>query len=383
MDDEGSIYLVYYKSLFITRLYCKDNETSSSQSPDLLENTVRESVKRHNNYHTHKLNIDLNRGSNDITIVKEEQKTSITPRLEIVLFYEFEYLSCIKNLFENLSYPKGLQISIKKEKVNKDVSCMGKDNTNIETIYKSNMKLFFKKENEDFAHEIARALVDGRFGDINTNISCTGLYPDRIIMECTRSRSALSYHERLGPLLKHSSVIRSEYNVFGDNCVIGVWSQFPFKQIFTDDVVLSRLTLQDRGPCKFDSVGEKVIHLRYRLKNGSISGQQESLERLRDYILGNITISYAKIVHLSSDWCYTTKFTSNGLKKKKYYLVVLEILIHKNNSRAIGNFRIEHQDELQNIIEEGLHLTQSRNLDLDEQQLEIGTYYAKEMSKIV
>jgi hypothetical protein len=358
----GTMYLVYNNSRFVTRLYIKDDSED-------IEDALKRLLDQHNSFR--KTNLQRK----DLTVKKEENFKQPEKTINISLFKEFKYLEQLRNRIENLPFPKGLQVTI--EQATESVKDTDKTRQRSLPIYESNMKLLYLKDDEGFARGVAKWLM---LEPSVLNAKCTYKSGDRIIMECTlpAETDTLSKQERWGPLFEQKQA-NPKKGRFSKNCEIRVYSQFQFNQYFKD--CIKGVTFISKGVCKFDSVGRSTVQLGYTLRNGEPLGEKPSLDVLRDYILKTVKIPRHTLVSKSSSWINSARFTSKGLKCTEYYLVVIDV---EPEEKVVNNFRIENEDQLDQIIEEGLSLmtleTIEKSSEIDDEQLEIQMNYAKDIS---
>lgn len=245
------MYSIFHRSRFITRCYCPNDE--------LLRKITRHVIKSYSKYHKEPISLDECIAIEDLYVPKSQVKVKIS------LFNEFKYEKELKRIVANMEYPDGLYVSIEiaEKKINdindkKDINCIH--------IFESNIKLFFEKEDKEFAFNTAKCLLNS-----SEYIKCVGVYSNRIVLEwCDTLRC--DTHAGVELLRGEFSELEDyvdPVNVISDRdskLIVEVFDQFKFKPEVSRclDIFHTRLIKEMRvkNTCEFNFIGERNVKIK-------------------------------------------------------------------------------------------------------------------------
>ena len=280
------MFVLYWRSKFITRFYCPIEN---------IDKIAPQSLQSHNAYYKTKMLWSA------CTVIKDQDhellKNNKNNKVQIQLFKEFGQIDSLNNCLENMPYPNGLYVQVKQHRYH---IVDRKPNDKLKHIYKTNIKLFFQKENCKFAKSMAKWIC------LNMNVACTNVFNSLIVLEKLEKIDDFC--------LKGLQLLKSEKGKKGNkdnpfpNVTVTVFEQFEWAN------VLKFLKVQFNvvRKCECDSIGKTNIQLTTTYAHRKEA--QELCERLNNmnvYNVVNVVKNSEGLMRCNSDEWYMIILTLN------------------------------------------------------------------------
>jgi len=253
--------------------------------------------------------------------------------------------------------------------------------------YESNIKLFFEKENIQFARGVAKWLC---MSDPEVlNIQCVKLnHSENKIILCTTDTHNLSKKERWGDLYiepknkKNVDELAPKTPTWTGNITVEMYQQFKWVEQITS--VCNGPAVLVKDICMFDTIGKNTIKLFYRNDPYSNDYGADILRRFSAFLQKNVVIYGRTLVE------YMSYFVRTG-GDDKYYVVGLEVITETpTESQKTQNvwsnlFTPQKLDELDEILKDYVqeNTIEYSSIDLDKEQENMQQYFATEVSLVI